>query len=59
MSLQDIINLGFNPELVKKILNLIDRNEYKRQQYPPIVKIQGKTFGYGRKMPIAQGYKHK
>lgn len=59
MSLKDIINLGFNPELVKRILNLIDRNEYKRQQYPPIVKIQGKTFGYGRKMPIAQGYKHK
>lgn len=59
MSLKDIINLGFNPEIVKNVLNLIDRNEYKRQQYPPIVKIQGKTFGYGRKMPIAQGYKHK
>ena len=58
-SLGDIIKLGFDSELVKKILNLIDRNEYKRQQYPPIVKIQGKTFGYGRKMPIAQGYRHK
>jgi len=59
LSLQDIINKGFDVELSKKVLNMIDRSEYKRQQMSPILKISGKTFGYGRRMPIAQRYMHK
>src|SRR3984893_16847697 len=43
-------------ELVKQIVNLVDRNEYKRQQAAPGVKVTSKAFGIGRRFPIAQKY---
>ncbi len=47
---------GFDSEVVLRIVRLIDRNEYKRKQAAPGLKITGRAFGVGRRMPIAQGY---
>lgn len=57
-SCQEIINLGFDDKTTKRILNMIDKAEYKRMQMPPIIKIANKAFGIGRRMPIAQRYSH-
>ncbi|MBZ5605495.1 MAG: NAD+ synthase [Acidobacteriia bacterium] len=43
-------------ELVKEIVNKVDRNEYKRQQAAPGLKVTTKAFGIGRRFPIAQRY---
>jgi NAD+ synthase (glutamine-hydrolysing) len=53
LSLQDILNLGFDPEIVKWVIRAIDRNEYKRKQAPPGLKVTTKAFGMGRRMVIA------
>jgi NAD+ synthase (glutamine-hydrolysing) len=58
-TVQEIVNLGIEKEIVKKVLNLIDSAEYKRQQSPPVLKVAGKAFGAGRRMPVAQGFKHQ
>jgi NAD+ synthase (glutamine-hydrolysing) len=47
---------GFEAATVKRIVQLIDRNEYKRKQAAPVLKITGRAFGFGRRMPIAQRY---
>jgi NAD+ synthase/NAD+ synthase (glutamine-hydrolysing) len=44
---------GFDLELVKRVISMIDRAEYKRQQAAPGIKISTKAFGYGRRFPIA------
>ncbi|MBV9341524.1 MAG: NAD+ synthase [Acidobacteria bacterium] len=44
---------GFNLELVKSVIRRVERNEYKRQQAAPGIKISPKAFGYGRRFPIA------
>jgi NAD+ synthase (glutamine-hydrolysing) len=44
---------GFDPALVRKVARMVDRNEYKRQQAAPGLKISAKAFGYGRRYPIA------
>jgi NAD+ synthase/NAD+ synthase (glutamine-hydrolysing) len=44
---------GFDPDLVKRVVRMIDRAEYKRQQAAPGIKISAKAFGYGRRLPIA------
>jgi NAD+ synthase (glutamine-hydrolysing) len=44
---------GFDPELVKRVIRMVDRAEYKRQQAAPGIKISAKAFGYGRRFPIA------
>ena len=43
-------------ELVQDIVNKVDRNEYKRQQAAPGLKVTTKAFGIGRRFPIAQRY---
>lgn len=51
--------LSAGPEgraLVARIRRLIDRNEYKRRQAPPILRLRGRAFGSGRQMPIAAFY---
>jgi NAD+ synthase/NAD+ synthase (glutamine-hydrolysing) len=42
--------------IVKRVICMVDRNEYKRQQAAPGLKISGKAFGYGRRFPIAARY---
>ncbi|CAN5858073.1 NAD+ synthase [soil metagenome] len=52
----EIIQAGFEPEVVRRVIRLVDRSEYKRRQAPPGLKVTGRAFGSGRRMPIAQGY---
>eukprot|EP00752_Nemacystus_decipiens_P013536 g11994.t1 len=47
---------GFDEATVKRIARLIDINEYKRKQAAPGLKITGRAFGFGRRMPVAQRY---
>ena len=49
-------SLKVAPELVQDIVNKVDRNEYKRQQAAPGLKVTTKAFGVGRRMPIAQRF---
>lgn len=49
---------GVDRALVEQILDRVDRNEYKRKQLPIGLKVTSKAFGFGRRMPIAQRYKH-
>jgi len=44
---------GFDPALIQRVLRMVDRAEYKRQQAAPGIKISEKAFGYGRRFPIA------
>jgi NAD+ synthase/NAD+ synthase (glutamine-hydrolysing) len=44
---------GFDPSLVRKVVGMVDRSEYKRQQAAPGLKISSKAFGFGRRYPIA------
>ncbi len=46
----------FDADVVKRMVRLIDLNEYKRKQAAPGLKITGRAFGFGRRMPIAQRY---
>ena len=52
----EIIKLGFDEELVRRILKLVNTNEYKRFQTPPILRVSSKAFGMGRRMPIVARY---
>jgi NAD+ synthase/NAD+ synthase (glutamine-hydrolysing) len=44
---------GFDEELVRRVIRMVERSEYKRQQAAPGIKITAKAFGYGRRFPIA------
>ena len=44
---------GFSLELVKQVVHLVERSEYKRQQAAPVLKVTSKSFGMGRRFPIA------
>lgn len=52
LSEEEIIKHGFTPELTRKIIDMVERNNYKRAQCPPIIKISKKSFGIGRKLPF-------
>ena len=47
---------GYDCKLVKSVIRMIERNEYKRQQAAPVLKISQKAFGFGRRFPIAAKY---
>ena len=49
----DILKMDFNPEIVNWVINAVNRNEYKRRQAAPGLKVTPKAFGMGRRMPIA------
>ncbi|MFF9665306.1 NAD+ synthase [Streptomyces althioticus] len=53
----DIVEAGYDRELVEKTLRLVDRAEYKRRQYPPGTKISPKGFGKDRRLPITNGWR--
>ncbi len=55
-SVKDIIEMGFPAHIVKEVVRRVDKNEYKRKQAPPGIKITSKAFGYGRRYPIVQKY---
>ena len=53
----DLLAAGFAPELVDKVLRMVDAAEYKRRQYPPGTKITFKAFGRDRRLPITNGWR--
>jgi len=52
----EIIEMGFDEETVHRTVLMVNRNEYKRFQTPPILRVSSKAFGFGRKMPIVAKY---
>ena len=52
----DIVEMGYEEDTVKGTITLVDRNEYKRRQAPPGIKITPRNFGRDRRMPIANRY---
>jgi NAD+ synthase (glutamine-hydrolysing) len=54
---QEIIELGYDEALVRRITRLVDIAEYKRRQCPPGVRVTTKAFGKDRRMPITNGYR--
>jgi NAD+ synthase (glutamine-hydrolysing) len=52
----EIKELGFDKALVDRVLRLVNMNEYKRNQFCPIIRISPKAFGVGRRMPIVGKY---
>ena len=57
LSVDDIVAMGHDPDIVKDVLKRIVFNEHKRRQAAPGLKITSKAFGYGRRYPIAWGRK--
>jgi len=53
---KDLTNMGFDEAVVKRVLRLVNINEYKRYQTPPILRVSPKAFGMGRRMPIVARY---
>jgi len=56
-SAAEIMAAGFDEATVKRVVRLIDLNEYKRRQAAPGLKVTSKAFGVGRRIPIAQRYR--
>lgn len=53
---KELIEMGFEEKLVGRILRLVNLNEYKRYQTPPILRVSSKAFGMGRRIPIVAKY---
>jgi NAD+ synthase (glutamine-hydrolysing) len=56
LGLAEIIAKGYDEILVKRVLMLVNRSEYKRYQTPPTLRVSPKAFGMGRRMPIVAKY---
>ena len=56
MNLNDIIKTGLDRSTILKVAGMVDKNEYKRRQSPPGVKISPKAFGKDRRLPITNNY---
>ena len=52
----EIVAMGYSKDIVMDVIKRVDRNEYKRHQAAPGLKVTSKAFGYGRRYPIAQRY---
>ena len=55
-SVAEIVAEGYEPELVRRIVFLVNRNEYKRRQAPPGVRITRRAFGRDRRYPLTSGF---
>jgi NAD+ synthase (glutamine-hydrolysing) len=53
---KEIIAAGFNADLVQRVLKMVNMNEYKRNQFCPIIRVSTKAFGVGRRLPIVAKY---
>lgn len=58
-SLEEIIALGFERNDVERVVAMVDRNEYKRRQAPPGIKVSPRAFGRDRRYPITSGFVHR
>jgi NAD+ synthetase len=52
----ELVQMGFDRKIVEDVIIRVVRNEYKRYQAPPGLKVTSKAFGYGRRYPLAQRY---
>jgi NAD+ synthase (glutamine-hydrolysing) len=57
MTANEMIEAGYDEQLVRRIVRLVDLAEYKRRQTPPGVRVTPKAFGRDRRMPITNGYR--
>jgi NAD+ synthase (glutamine-hydrolysing) len=53
----EIVDAGFDKDVVARVTRLVDVNEYKRRQCPPGARVSGKAFGKDRRFPITNGYR--
>lgn len=53
---KELIEMGFEKALVNRVLKLVNTNEYKRHQSPPVLRVSPKAFGSGRRLPIVGKY---
>ena len=56
-SYEEMVKMGHNPAAVRQVITFVDRNEYKRRQAPPGVKITPRAFGKDRRLPIVNRYR--
>ena len=56
-SYQEMVEMGHDPAAVRQVISFVDRNEYKRRQAPPGVKITPRAFGKDRRLPIVNRYR--
>jgi NAD+ synthase (glutamine-hydrolysing) len=57
-SLEEIVSLGFDEETVKRVIQMVDKNEYKRRQAPPGIRITQRSFGRDWRLPITNKYRN-
>jgi NAD+ synthase (glutamine-hydrolysing) len=57
-SIEAIVELGFERRDVERVVAMVDRNEYKRRQAPPGIKVSPRAFGRDRRYPITSGFVH-
>ncbi len=57
MGAAELVAAGHDPALVERVIQLVDRAEYKRRQYPPGPKISAKNFGRDRRLPITSRWR--
>ena len=55
-STAEIVALGYDEAIVRRVIRMVDRNEYKRRQAPPGPKLTSKSFGKDRRLPITNRY---
>lgn len=53
---EDLVEEGYDAEMVARVIKMVDRNEYKRRQAPPGIRITSRAFGRDRRYPITSGY---
>jgi NAD+ synthetase len=58
-SLEAIAARGLDPDVVTRVVTLVDRAEYKRRQAPPGIKVTRRAFGRDRRLPITSGWHHR
>ncbi|TVR11634.1 MAG: NAD+ synthase, partial [Planctomycetota bacterium] len=51
----DLVAAGEDPATVRRVVGLVERNEHKRRQSAPALRVTHKAFGVGRRMPLARG----
>jgi NAD+ synthase (glutamine-hydrolysing) len=56
--LKDIAKMGFKESMIKEVIQMVDRNEYKRRQSPPGVKITHRALGKDRRLPVTNKYRN-
>jgi NAD+ synthase (glutamine-hydrolysing) len=55
--IEEITSVIGEANIVKKVLRMVDRSEFKRRQAAPALRVSTKAFGYGRRYPIVQGWR--